>query len=58
MKIVIHFLLDPRVFNYVILVLYIFNTIRWAFHRSLGDVLYWGGATCIILGVTFGNFRR
>lgn len=46
-------LLDPKVFNYVILVLYACNVLRWAFARSLADVAYWTCAFGITATVTF-----
>lgn len=46
-------LLDPKIFNYVILFLYFLNTLRWAHARSLADVCYWISAFCITATVTF-----
>lgn len=46
-------LLDPRVFNYLIIVLYLLNAIRWAFARSAADTCYWLSALCITATVTF-----
>lgn len=46
-------LLDPRVFNYVILVLYVLNAVRWAFARSWADVCYWLSAAAITSTVTW-----
>lgn len=33
-------LLDPKVFNYVILVLYVLNAGRWAYEGKVADVCY------------------
>jgi len=46
-------LLDPRVFNYVILALYGANVVRWAVQRSLADACYWLSAAAITATVTF-----
>jgi hypothetical protein len=46
-------LLDPRIFNYVIMALYLANAIRWAFARSVADVCYWLSALAITATVTF-----
>ncbi len=47
------FLLDPKVFNYVILGLYMLNAGRWAYARRLADVCYWLSAAAITATVTF-----
>lgn len=47
------FLLDPKVFNYVILTLYAANAVRWAFERKIADVCYWLSALAITATVTF-----
>lgn len=47
-------LLDPRIFNYVILVLYAVNAARWAFQRQYADTCYWVSAFCITATVTWG----
>jgi hypothetical protein len=46
-------LLDPKIFNYVILVLYGMNVIRWLWHGSIADVCYWLSAAAITATVTF-----
>ncbi len=46
-------LLDPKMFNYIILVLYALNATRWALARSLADVCYWLSAFAITATVTF-----
>lgn len=48
------FLSDPRVFNYVIMTLYLLNAGRWAFERRWADVSYWLSALAITATVTFG----
>lgn len=45
---------DPRLFNYVILVLYFLNATRWAVFGSWADWLYWTAAFLITFSVTFG----
>jgi hypothetical protein len=46
-------LADPKLFNYVIMVLYALNAGRWAWHGSLADVCYWLSALAITATVTF-----
>jgi len=46
-------LLDPKIFNYVIMVLYAANAIRWAFAGKIADVCYWLSALAITATVTF-----
>ena len=48
-----NFLTDPKLFNYVIMVLYLVNACRWAFARSLADTCYWLSALAITATVTF-----
>ena len=50
-------LLDPKLVNYVLLVLYAANAARWAVHGSWPDATYWLGAFIITLAVTFGFVR-
>jgi hypothetical protein len=47
-------LLDPKLFNYVIMVLYTLNAVRWGFAGKLGDMFYWLGALWITASVTWG----
>lgn len=46
-------LLDPKIFNYVILVLYALNVARWSWEGSLADACYWASAAAITATVTF-----
>ena len=46
-------LLDPKVFNYLIMVLYGLNAVRWAFAGKVADVCYWLSALAITATVTF-----
>lgn len=46
-------LLDPKLFNYLILTMYFLNTVRWAFERNVGQIVYWLGAFIITFAVTF-----
>jgi hypothetical protein len=46
-------LLDPKVFNYVILTLYAINALRWGIDRKIADVCYWLPAFAITATVTF-----
>lgn len=45
---------DPRVFNYLIMVLYAMNAARWAWHGNWADCCYWLSALAITATVTFG----
>lgn len=47
------YLLDPKLFNYVIMVLYLCNAIRWACAKNAADTCYWLSALCITATVTF-----
>ena len=47
-------LLDPRIFNYVIMSLYVLNSLRWGFAGRPADVCYWLSAFAITATVTFG----
>lgn len=46
-------LLDPRLFNYVVLTLYGLNCLRWAVEGKIADVCYWASAAAITATVTF-----
>lgn len=46
-------LLDPKIFNYAIMILYALNIVRWAIEMSLKDVCYWLSALAITATVTF-----
>lgn len=46
-------LTDPRVFNYVIMALYLLNAARWAYEGKVADVCYWLSACAITATVTF-----
>jgi hypothetical protein len=48
------YLLDPKVFNYVIMCLYALNVARWAVAGKPADVCYWLSALAITATVTFG----
>lgn len=47
-------LLDPKLFNYVIMSLYLLNAGRWAYQRNFADCCYWLSAFSITATVTFG----
>jgi hypothetical protein len=51
---VIKILLDPKIFNYLILSLYAINAGRWALFGSWADVSYWASAFAITATVTWG----
>lgn len=48
------YLLDPKAFNYLLIVLYFLNSARWAVDGKWADVCYWLSALAINLTVTFG----
>lgn len=50
----INVIADPKLFNYIIMVLYFLNAIRWLFAGSCADVCYWLSALAITATVTFG----
>ena len=47
-------LTNPMLFNYVIMLLYGLNALRWAVQGNWADVAYWSGALWITAAVTFG----
>jgi len=50
-------LLDPRVFNIVLLALFGLATIRWAFAENWAQTLYFAGAFALNWAVTFGDMK-
>ena len=48
------YLLDPKLFNYLIMVLYALNAGRWAWQGNWADMCYWLSALAITATVTFG----
>mgnify|MGYP007089703857 CR=1 FL=1 len=48
------FLLDPRIFNFIIMGLYAFSAIRWGISAKWADMFYWLSALAITMTVTFG----
>lgn len=50
-------LLDPKVFNIVIMVLYVINACWWAWNGKYADMFYWASAFAITATVTFGYNR-
>lgn len=49
----LNFLLDPKIFNYVIMVLYTLNALRWLYEGKINGVCYWLSALAITATVTF-----
>ena len=47
-------LLDPKLFNYIIMTMYGLNACRWAYHGNWADMFYWLSALAITATVTFG----
>lgn len=50
-------LLDPKIFNYVIMGLYAANVGRWALAQGWADAMYWLCALGITATVTLGYAR-
>jgi hypothetical protein len=50
-------LLDPKIFNYVIMGLYGTNVLRWSAQGSWADACYWLCALGITATVTWGYAR-
>lgn len=46
-------LLDPKIFNYVVMVMYALNSARWLYEGKIADVCYWLSALAITATVTF-----
>lgn len=46
-------LVDPKFFNYLIMVLYFLNACRWLAAGKTADVCYWLSALAITATVTF-----
>ncbi len=44
---------DPAAFNYLIMVLYVLNSGRWAIAQNWSQSLYWAAAFQITLAVTW-----
>lgn len=44
---------DPKIFSYVIMVLYALNSARQFYARDIGQGCYWISALCITATVTF-----
>lgn len=47
-------LLDPRLFNFIIMGLYLLNTCWWAYNKNWPQTLYWCAAFQITAAVTWG----
>ena len=47
-------LLDPKLFNYLIMSLYVINATRWACEGKWADMCYWLSAFAITATVTWG----
>ncbi len=46
--------LDPRAFNFLIMVLYALSALRWGVAGKWADACYWASALAITATVTFG----
>lgn len=46
-------LLDPKLFNYIIMTMYGLNAGRWAIEGKVADCCYWLSALAITATVTF-----
>lgn len=45
---------DPRLFNFIIMALYAFSSLRWSIAGKWVDAAYWVSALGITATVTFG----
>jgi hypothetical protein len=54
---VIDSILQPKVFNYIIMGLYCVNSFWWLYHGKYADCCYWLSALAITSTVTFGYNR-
>ena len=50
----VSWLLEPRIFNFLIMGLYAVNALRWAMDGKWADACYWLSALAITATVTFG----
>jgi hypothetical protein len=50
----VRLLLDPRIFNFVIMGLYVTNATNYAVRQQWGHAAYWASAFGITASVTFG----
>jgi hypothetical protein len=53
-ELVVQALFEPRIFNFVIMGLYLLNAARWAYEGKWADMCYWLSALAITATVTFG----
>ena len=53
----INLIFDPKIFNYIILTLFLLASIRWAFAESWADCLYWFAAFQLNAAITWGFSR-
>ena len=49
----LNLLLDPKIFNYIIMILYTLNALRWLYEGKINGVCYWLSALAITATVTF-----
>jgi hypothetical protein len=52
-RMLLNLLLDPRVFNFVILGLYGINVVNYLIRREWNSAWYWASAASITASVTF-----
>lgn len=50
----VNLIADPKAFNYLIMCLYLANSMRWLAAGNYADVCYWLSAFAITATVTFG----
>lgn len=44
---------DPKIFNYLIIILYALSVIRWTVEMNWAQVVYWLGALILTYAITF-----
>jgi hypothetical protein len=47
------FITDPNIFSYIIMILYILNSIRWGMEGNMGQFMYWVGASILTYSIVF-----
>ena len=50
-------LTDPRLFNYIIMVVFLLAAARWAYERQWADVIYWVCSFGLTAAITWGYQR-
>lgn len=54
---ILEMMMSPKIFNYIIMTLYLINAVWWLWNGSKADMFYWLSALAITATVTFGYQR-